>query len=221
MADYLAKQALVSILSLVLGRVLDVDFDKVEVSVWQGEISLSDVSLHPDALEHLLEDYGGGASLPITMVSGSVRNVSVTVPWGTLTSSPVRIVVDGVRLVACACDCDAGGGGAEEKRWRERGEGTGGKKSGGASAASRTSTAEKKKKKKEKKKKKPAAVKNKGTWAGYFEELGATYLGQIGDNLEISVKDVALEFVETGGELGPSRVRAPIACLLSCSALRC
>lgn len=180
MADYLAKQALVTILSSVLGRVLDVDFEKVQVSVWQGTIELEDVALRPDAVEHLLEDYGGGASLPVTMVSGSVRKISVTVPWGTLTSNPVRIVVEGVRLVACASDCDVGGR-SPAKAGAAAAPATEAQEPAANAASASTKDAS------------PAA---EGSWASYFEQLGR----QIADNIEISVADVVLEFLETGSE---------------------
>ena len=80
------------VLSKHLGRFVEgLDADSLSVSVWSGEVKLRDLKLRTDALAQF--------ELPVEVVSGSLSELTMSIPWSSLSSSPVVIKLDGVYLV--------------------------------------------------------------------------------------------------------------------------
>ena len=80
------------VLSKYLGRFVEgLDGDSLSVSVWSGEVKLRDLKLRTDALAQF--------DLPVEVVSGSLSELTMSIPWSSLSSSPVVIKLDGVYLV--------------------------------------------------------------------------------------------------------------------------
>ena len=53
----------------------NLDADKVRISAWSGELVLKDLSLKPNALDHLMPD------CPVELAHGSVGNLEIRIPW--------------------------------------------------------------------------------------------------------------------------------------------
>ena len=72
------------------------DKASLNVAVWSGTVTLTDVVLKPEAFYSL--------GLPVNIQAGSVATISATIPWSKLGSEPVSITLDGVYLVAGPMD---------------------------------------------------------------------------------------------------------------------
>eukprot|EP00170_Pyropia_yezoensis_P008705 contig_36956_g8737 len=72
-------------LSRVLGSVVDgLDRESVRLALWSGRLTLSRLAVKPEALSVLLD--AAGVDVPVTVTAGVVRVLTVTVPWGRLSS---------------------------------------------------------------------------------------------------------------------------------------
>ena len=58
----------------------NLDADKVRVSAWSGELVLKDLSLKPNAFDHLMPD------CPVELAHGSVGNLELRIPWSVFRS---------------------------------------------------------------------------------------------------------------------------------------
>ena len=67
--------------------------DRLHVSVWQGDVVLTDLKLKPGALDFL--------ELPIRIIEGKLCRLTIKVPWHRIHSEPVCIAIDGVHVL-CA-----------------------------------------------------------------------------------------------------------------------
>eukprot|EP00397_Hematodinium_sp_SG-2012_P000111 GEMP01000111.1.p1 GENE.GEMP01000111.1~~GEMP01000111.1.p1 ORF type:complete len:3180 (+),score=692.14 GEMP01000111.1:34-9540(+) len=66
--------------------------DTNSFSLWQGEVVLQDLELRLDVLSQLLPDF-------LTLTSGVIKQLKITVPWKYIRSQSVEVVLDFVELV--------------------------------------------------------------------------------------------------------------------------
>jgi vacuolar protein sorting-associated protein 13A/C len=93
----MAKRLLLNLLVSVLGDYIEgLTEDNLKLAVWSGEIALENLQVNRNILQRL--------NLPIAIIHGSVKSLQVTIPWATLESNPVRIVIDGVYLMVSPID---------------------------------------------------------------------------------------------------------------------
>eukprot|EP00741_Cyanophora_paradoxa_P021925 tig00021428_g21163.t1 len=89
--EYFISGAVNKYASEFIGKVSSSNFD---LGILSGEIKLNDIEIKGE----ILHQHVGG--LPITLSRLRVANVTVDVPWHSLMSKPVTVVVDGVYVVA-------------------------------------------------------------------------------------------------------------------------
>ena len=91
-------------LSYVLQRhlgayVTGLDAASLDVSVLRGDVTLTNLSLKPGALDFL--------ELPLTVRAGLLGRLSLRIPWHNLKGSPVVVEVDRLYIIAGPADADA------------------------------------------------------------------------------------------------------------------
>eukprot|EP00798_Chlamydomonas_sp_ICE-L_P025163 gene25163-10794_t len=80
-------------LNKYLGRYLDgLDAESLRISVWKGDVSLTNLALKPEALADL--------ELPITVRAGLLGRLTLKVPWNKLGREPVIVEFDGLYILA-------------------------------------------------------------------------------------------------------------------------
>eukprot|EP00937_MAST-01D_sp_MAST-1D-sp2_P002426 g2426.t1 len=89
----MAKSLLSSVLQRAFGKYIEgIDAKNLRASVWSGKVSLHNLRLRRSALDAL--------RLPIKLHAGSIARFEVEVPWKHLESAPMRVIIDGVQLLA-------------------------------------------------------------------------------------------------------------------------
>ena len=89
----MAKRLLLNVLVDVLGNYVEgLNPENLKLGIWDGKIELSDLKLKRTALD--------GLNLPISVSHGSLKRLEVSIPWASLESKPVIVVMDGVYLQA-------------------------------------------------------------------------------------------------------------------------
>ena len=108
-ASKLLQQAVAKLLQQVLGSFIKgIDTESLRLSVWHGDIRLTDLELDVGAVE--------GLGLPLRVLRGSVREVRVEVPWRHLSTRPIVVSVEQLHiLVAPKGDAGTWDPVAEEK----------------------------------------------------------------------------------------------------------
>ena len=87
----MAKRLLLNVLLSVLGDYIEgLSEDNLKLGVWSGEISLNNLQLNRSILQRL--------NLPVVIAHGSVQYLQVVIPWASLESNPVKIIIDGIYL---------------------------------------------------------------------------------------------------------------------------
>eukprot|EP01041_Mallomonas_annulata_P001683 gene1683-3255_t len=87
----MAKKLLLNVLVDFLGDYVDgLSEENLRLGVWSGKVVLNNLQLNRKTLQNWY--------LPISVAHGSVRNLEVVIPWATLDSNPVRVILDGVYL---------------------------------------------------------------------------------------------------------------------------
>ena len=71
-----------------LGKFVVLDAESVRTSVWAGKLELTDLQLRAEAFESL--------GLPLALVGGCVRLITLEIPWRSLGKEPVRVHIDSV-----------------------------------------------------------------------------------------------------------------------------
>jgi len=85
------QSLVLSVLKGYLGEFLhDLDNDKLQLELWNGEVELKDCELNPSALDKY--------DPPVEIVAGSVSTLKLIIPWNALSSESVIIVLEKVRL---------------------------------------------------------------------------------------------------------------------------
>lgn len=95
-SDGLKKRACRYLLQRYLGQFLEekLSLDQLEVNVFNGTGSVSNVSLDVQALN----DLGEKKNLPIEFVDGFLAEISVSIPWATLLTDSIFIEVTGLQI---------------------------------------------------------------------------------------------------------------------------
>ena len=87
----MAKRLLLNVLLAILGDYIeDLAADNLKLGVWSGEIVLNDLGINRKILQKL--------GIPVKVVHGLIKRLSVTIPWASLDSNSVKITADGVYL---------------------------------------------------------------------------------------------------------------------------
>ena len=85
------QSLVLSVLKGYLGEFLhDLDNDKLQLELWNGEVELKDCELNPSALDKY--------DPPVEIVGGSVATLKLVIPWNALSSQSVVIILEKVRL---------------------------------------------------------------------------------------------------------------------------
>eukprot|EP01040_Poterioochromonas_malhamensis_P023396 gene23396-28687_t len=93
----MAKSLLLNVLVDVLGQYVEgLTKENLKLGVWSGKIEFFNLKLKDSALDQL--------NLPIQVKKGSLKRLSVKVPWTSLESKPVEVEIDGLYLLACPLD---------------------------------------------------------------------------------------------------------------------
>lgn len=88
----MAKELLLNALVNVLGDyVQGITKDNLKVGVWSGKIELKNLQLNHQGIEKL--------KLPVSVINGYINTLTVSIPWASLASQPVKIFIDGVYLL--------------------------------------------------------------------------------------------------------------------------
>ena len=92
-APGLLENVVAKVLQKVLGAfVRGLDEDNLELSVWNGDVRLSNLELRTEVLDAL--------PLPVRVLGGSLGEVRVSVPWRNLLGSePMLLTVDSVLVL--------------------------------------------------------------------------------------------------------------------------
>jgi vacuolar protein sorting-associated protein 13A/C len=88
----MAKELLLNALVGVLGDYVEgITQENLKVGVWSGKIELKNLQLNRYGIEKL--------KLPVSILNGYVKTLTVSIPWTSLASQPVKIFIDGVHLL--------------------------------------------------------------------------------------------------------------------------
>lgn len=89
----MAKAFISSLLERQLGKYIDgLSSESLKVGLWNGQVELEDLSLKQDALREF--------NLPVRIIQGRVKKVKLLVPWNSLGSSSVELLIEGVTFIA-------------------------------------------------------------------------------------------------------------------------
>lgn len=75
-----------------------IDRNSVSFGAWSGLVELRGVALRSEALAVLFESLG--MDLPVTVETGFIGLLRLVVPWKTIGSTPVKIELEGVNIIA-------------------------------------------------------------------------------------------------------------------------
>jgi vacuolar protein sorting-associated protein 13A/C len=93
----MAKSLLLNVLVDVLGNYVEgLSRENLKVGVWNGTIELYNMRLKNTALDDL--------NLPIKVQRGCIKKIHVKIPWASLESKPVTVIIDGIFLQAGPLD---------------------------------------------------------------------------------------------------------------------
>lgn len=88
----MAKELLLNALVSVLGDYVEgITKENLKVGVWSGKIELKNLQLNHQGIEKL--------KLPVSVINGFINTLTVSIPWTSLASQPVKIFIDGVYLL--------------------------------------------------------------------------------------------------------------------------
>ena len=104
------------------------DDKAILIGLWRGSVELTNVALRRECLT--------GLGVPIIVEEGTVRSLSISIPWRHLGSRPVTVTLDGVHLAVRPHKLDQPpDGGGRRRRGKGRAGGVGGAEAAAASAA--------------------------------------------------------------------------------------
>lgn len=98
----LLRSKIIDILNASVGQYCHgIDKDHISVSVFNGEVRISDVAIKQDCFIH--------HGLPFSVSSGRIGSLVVLIPWASLSSQPIDILMTDLVLDVCDSDLDANG----------------------------------------------------------------------------------------------------------------
>lgn len=81
-----------SVLGSFLNKYLEgFNKDNLQLSVWSGKISLENLTLRQDIFKQF--------KLPLEVVIGKLGKLMITVPWASLGSNPVDVLIEDILIV--------------------------------------------------------------------------------------------------------------------------
>ncbi len=93
------ERVLANVLTNILGQYLHgIDRNSVSFGAWSGLVELRGVALRAEALAVLFETLG--MDLPVTVEAGFIGLLRLVVPWKSIGSTPVKIELEGVNIIA-------------------------------------------------------------------------------------------------------------------------
>ena len=93
----MAKSILLSILSEAVGKYIDgITDENLKLGIWSGEVEFDNLRLKPSALDEL--------NLPIHVTKGFLERVRLQIPWATLSTNPVKVLIESLYLQASPLD---------------------------------------------------------------------------------------------------------------------
>lgn len=96
------RSKIIDILNASVGRYCHgIDKDHISVSVFNGEVRISDVAIKQDSLIH--------HGFPFSVSAGRVGSLVVLIPWASLSSQPIEILMQDLVLDICDSDVDTQG----------------------------------------------------------------------------------------------------------------
>lgn len=185
----MAKSVLLRVLQDYFGRYIDgLSSENLKVAVWQGEVNLENLDLKREILDT------ASLYVPLQFKCGRIRKFHVSVPWSQLGSQPVKVLIDGLHLLAqITADDDHF---TAEKEVQEDGDLANGRQSKRLSSAMRKIVAEKR---------------FKLRWAELLGEDSAeidqdpqaeSFLTRLGskimENLQVTIRSAHIRFEDAG-----------------------
>ena len=86
------ESILESVLNRVLGQYIEnLDSKDLSVSIWGGDIQLSDINLKRDIFAQF--------KVPLDLIFGQIGDLHIKVPWKNLGSSPVEVTIENIQIV--------------------------------------------------------------------------------------------------------------------------
>jgi hypothetical protein len=96
------RSKIIDILNASVGQYCHgIDKDHISVSVFNGEVRISDLAIKPDCFIH--------HGLPFSVSAGRVGSLVVLIPWASLSSQPIEIFLSDLVLDVCDSDVDSEG----------------------------------------------------------------------------------------------------------------
>lgn len=86
------------IVKLLGDYIENLDSKSLKIAIWSGSINLTNLTLKASALDTF--------DLPVSVVQGCVGSIDASIPWQSLSSSPVIAKVSDVFLVVQPKKCD-------------------------------------------------------------------------------------------------------------------
>ena len=87
------KSLLFGVLNDAVGDfVVGLSPEHLKLGLWSGDIELKDLEVNVEAIKKL--------GLPLELKKGCIKALSLSIPWSSLGSSPVRVAITGVEVVA-------------------------------------------------------------------------------------------------------------------------
>jgi vacuolar protein sorting-associated protein 13A/C len=70
---------------------VNLDKNAMSISIWKGEIKINNVQINPSILKEI--------KLPLTMKIGVIENLTILIPWKSLSTQAVEITMDGLTMI--------------------------------------------------------------------------------------------------------------------------
>ena len=91
----MAKRAVLDVLTQTIGKYASLNPEELSVSLFEGKMAISDLSILPEAINADFIEEGSG----LTVVSGRIASVNVSVPWSRLGSKSVVVHLQDLSLL--------------------------------------------------------------------------------------------------------------------------
>eukprot|EP00923_Selenidium_pygospionis_P030695 GHVN01054473.1.p1 GENE.GHVN01054473.1~~GHVN01054473.1.p1 ORF type:complete len:2255 (-),score=166.66 GHVN01054473.1:628-7392(-) len=98
-----------SVINRLLGQYIENIDKNLEVGLWSGNITLKDVRIKHDALILL--------NIPLKVISGTIKTLSIQIPWSSFKKAPVMLTASGIRI--CVQASDTGADNEKEQRQKQ------------------------------------------------------------------------------------------------------
>ena len=83
-------------ISLSLIVYIGINEQNLKIGVWSGKVEFKNLKLKSGVLDPL--------NLPLSVIHGSLKSLKLKVPWASLDTKPVRVIIDGLYIVASPLD---------------------------------------------------------------------------------------------------------------------